>query len=283
MTVLVTGAAGQLGQDLMDELRRRGMNAVGIDREEADITDREQVRRVLTNIRPDAVIHCAAYTAVDKAETDRERCYAINVTGSENVARACADVGAAMVYISSDYVLAGAGEDYQQTDTPKHPCNYYGETKSLGEDAAARIVSRLFIVRTSWVFGARGQNFVKTMRRFGAERDTLSVVADQIGSPTYTRDLSRLLADLIETDRYGVYHATGEGVCSWYEFACAIMDTFGLACDVRPVTTAEYPTAAKRPLNSRLSKDCLDQNGFTRLPDWRDALARCAAEMRALD
>ncbi|MBR3289285.1 MAG: dTDP-4-dehydrorhamnose reductase [Clostridia bacterium] len=282
MTVLVTGAAGQLGQDLMDELRRRGMHAVGIDREQADITDYEQVRAIIAKTRPDAVVHCAAYTAVDKAETDRERCYAINVTGTENVARACASVGAAMVYISTDYVLPGDGDDFQKPDAEKHPLNYYGQTKSLGEDAAARYTDKLFIVRTSWVFGARGQNFVKTMARLGAERDTLSVVADQIGSPTYTRDLARLLADMIATDRYGVYHATGEGVCSWYEFACAIMETFGLACDVRPVTTAEYPTAAKRPLNSRLSKDCLDQNGFARLPDWRDALARYAAEIRAL-
>lgn len=282
MTVLVTGAAGQLGRDLMEELTGRGENAVGIDREQADITDREQVRRAVTNIRPDAVIHCAAYTAVDKAETDRERCRAINVTGTENVARACAEVGASMAYISTDYVFPGIGEGFQAPDAPKRPLNYYGETKLLGEDATARFLSRLFIVRTSWVFGARGNNFVKTMARLGAERETLSVVSDQIGSPTYTRDLSRLLADMIATDRYGVYHATGEGVCSWYEFARAIMEEFGLACAVRPIATAEYPTAAQRPLNSRLSKDCLDQNGFARLPDWRDALSRCAAEIRAL-
>ena len=282
MKVLVTGAAGQLGQDLMDELTRRGYEAVGIDRPEADITDATQVESVLAKIRPDAVIHAAAYTAVDKAESDRALCYAINVTGTENVARACAAVGAAMVYLSSDYVLPGTGEDFQKPDAEKHPLNYYGETKSLGEDAAARVLSRLFIVRTSWVFGARGNNFVKTMVRLGTERDTLSVVADQIGSPTYTRDLSRLLADLIETDRYGVYHATNEGTCSWYEFACAIMEAFSCDCTVKPVTTAEYPTAAARPLNSRLSKDCLDQNGFARLPHWRDALSRYAQETRAL-
>jgi len=282
MNVLVTGAAGQLGQDLMDELTRRGWNAVGIDREQADITDREQTERIIAQNRPDAVIHTAAYTAVDQAETDREHCYAINVTGTENVARACAACGAAMVYISTDYVFPGTGKDYYDTGAEKHPINYYGETKSLGEDAAARHTDKLFVVRTSWAFGARGHNFVKTMVRLGAERDTLSVVADQIGSPTYTRDLSRLLADMVATDRYGVYHATNEGVCSWYEFACAIMETFGLSCDVRPVTSAEYPTAATRPLNSRLCKDCLDRNGFARLPDWRDALSRYAAEIRAL-
>ena len=282
MKVLVTGAAGQLGQDLMDELARRGFDAVGIDREEADITDAAQVDHAIAKIRPDAVIHAAAYTAVDKAESDRDLCYAINVTGTENVARACERVGAAMVYVSSDYVLPGTGEEFQQTDAEKRPLNYYGETKSLGEDAAARLLDRLFIVRTSWVFGARGHNFVKTMARLGAERDTLSVVADQIGSPTYTRDLARLLADLIETDRYGVYHATNEGTCSWYEFACAIMAAYGLSCKVQPVTTAEYPTAARRPLNSRLCKDCLDQNGFARLPHWKDALTRYVAEERAL-
>ena len=283
MKVLVTGAAGQLGQDLVEELIARGLDAVGIDRAEADITDAAQVAYVIANIRPDAVIHAAAYTAVDQAESDRALAYAINVTGTENVARACAAVGAAMVYLSSDYVFPGAGEEFQKTDAEKRPLNYYGETKSLGEDAATRVLSRLFIVRTSWVFGARGHNFVKTMVRLGAERDTLSVVADQIGSPTYTRDLARLLTDMVQTDRYGVYHATNEGICSWYEFARAIMGQFHLSCDVRPVTTADYPTAAKRPLNSRLSKDCLDQNGFARLPDWRDALTRYAAEIRTMD
>ena len=282
MRVLVTGAAGQLGQDLMDELICRGFDAVGIDREQADITDAGQVKRVIEQVRPDVVIHGAAYTAVDKAESERERCYAINVTGTENVALACAEIGAAMVYISTDYVFPGVGEAFQKTDAEKRPINYYGETKSLGEDAAARALDRLYIVRTSWVFGARGQNFVKTMVRLGTERDTLSVVADQIGSPTYTRDLARLLTDLIGTERYGVYHATNEGTCSWYEFACAIMEQFRLSCDVRPVATADYVTAARRPLNSRLSKDCLDEIGLSRLPHWKDALVRYAAEVRAL-
>ena len=279
MKVLVTGAAGQLGQDVMTALTVRGHEAVGIDRAEADITNEAQVTAVITAAHPDAVIHCAAYTAVDRAEEEKELCTSINVDGTRFIARAAEACGAKLIYISTDYVFNGAGDRPFLPTDEKAPLNHYGLTKSQGEDAALAECARVFVVRTSWVFGAHGNNFVKTMRRLGTERDEVSVVCDEVGAPTYTPDLAALLCEMVESDRYGVYHGTNEGVCRRDELAAAVMEVFGLSCRVRAITGDQYKTAAVRPHNSRLSKECLSQNGFTRLPDWRDALARYATEV----
>ena len=224
MKILVTGASGQLGHDLVIELNKRGHEVIGVGSKDLDITDSDTVMRKLSELKPDAVMHCAAYTAVDNAEDDKERCDAVNHIGTENVARACVQIGAKLLYLSTDYVFAGDGERPWKPDDTANPLNTYGLTKYLGEEAVREFVEAHFIVRISWVFGINGKNFVKTMLRLGAEREQLTVVCDQIGSPTYTPDLSRLLADMIVTDKYDTYHATNEGICSWYEFACAIME-----------------------------------------------------------
>ena len=279
MKVLVTGAAGQLGQDVMTALAARGHEAVGIDRAEADITDEAQVTEVITAAKPDAVIHCAAYTAVDRAEEETALCTRINVDGTRFIARAAQRCGAKLVYISTDYVFDGSGDTPFLPTDATGPLNVYGQTKLQGEKAARAECTRTFVVRTSWVFGAHGNNFVKTMRRLGTERETVSVVCDEVGAPTYTPDLAALLCEMIESEAYGIYHATNEGVCTRNELAQAVMETFGLPCRVEPITGDQYPTAAARPHNSRLSKDCLEQAGFSRLPDWKNALARYAAEV----
>lgn len=274
MKILVTGANGQLGKDLIKELESRGQSALGIDREDGDIADLETVLRLVEERKPDAVIHCAAYTAVDRAESDREACFAANVTGSRNMALAADKAGIPILAISTDYVFDGEGECFFEVDDPTGPQNYYGETKLQGENAIREVTDRYFIVRTSWVFGEEGNNFVKTMHRLGLEKDSLQVVCEEVGSPTYTKDLCRLLADMIVTERYGTYHATNEGICSRYEFAVAILKRFGVSCPITPVPSSAFPTPAKRPHNSRLSKKSLDENGFQRLPSWEDALAR---------
>lgn len=280
MKVLVTGVNGQLGYDVVEELRRRGIPCRGVDIADFDLTDREQVLRYIEEYAPDAVIHCAAYTAVEKAEDNREACFAVNVDGTAHVAQACADTGAKLMYISTDYVFDGSGDQPFLPDAPTGPQSVYGETKLLGEERVKAALSRYFIVRISWVFGVNGGNFVRTMLRLGEEKPELSVVCDQVGSPTYTFDLAKLLCDMIVTEKYGVYHATNEGECSWYEFACEIMRQAGLPCRVKPVMTREYPTKAARPLNSRLDKRCLDQAGFSRLPDWHDALRDYLSRIR---
>lgn len=279
MKVLVTGAAGQLGQDVMTALAARGHEAIGIDRAEADITDEAQVTEVITAAKPDAVIHCAAYTAVDRAEEETALCTRINADGTRFIARAAQRCGAKLVYISTDYVFDGSGDTPFLPTDATGPLNVYGQTKLQGEKAARAECTRTFVVRTSWVFGAHGNNFVKTMRRLGTERETVSVVCDEVGAPTYTPDLAALLCEMIESEAYGIYHATNEGVCTRNELAQAVMETFGLPCRVEPITGDQYPTAAARPHNSRLSKDCLEQAGFSRLPDWKNALARYAAEV----
>lgn len=280
MKVLVTGAAGQLGQDVMTALKERGHEAVGIDRNEADITNEVQVTAVILAAHPDAVIHCAAYTAVDRAEEEKDLCTRINVDGSRVIARAAEACGAKIVYISTDYVFNGQGDTPFLPTDAKAPLNHYGFTKSLGEDAVLKECRRAFVVRTSWVFGAHGNNFIKTMRRLGMEREQVSVVCDEVGAPTYTPDLAALLCEMIESEKYGVYHATNEGECTRDDLARAVMEIFGLSCCVNSITGDQYPTAATRPHNSRLSKECLSAAGFTRLPDWKDALARYAAEVQ---
>lgn len=275
MNVLVTGVKGQLGYDVMNELQKRGHIATGVDVDEMDITDSEQVEHVFSQVKPEAVVHCAAYTQVDKAEDEQEICQKVNVDGTEFIARECEKLNCKLIYLSTDYVFDGKGEMPFEEDEPhKEPQNVYGRTKYEGELAVLEHVKKHFIVRISWVFGVNGNNFIKTMLRLGKERDELNVIGDQFGSPTYTQDLSRLLVDMVETDRYGVYHATNEGVCSWYEFACEIFRQAGLDVKVNKVSSEEFAAKAVRPKNSRMCKDKLDQNGFKRLPSWQDALTR---------
>lgn len=284
MKVLVTGARGQLGSDLVCRLASRGHEAVGVDVEELDVTDERAVSRALEACRPDAVIHCAAWTAVDAAEEpdNREKVRAINALGTEYLARSCARLGCKMMYISTDYVFSGQGEIPWTPDCRDfQPLNWYGETKLMGEEAVSSLLERYFIVRIAWVFGRHGKNFVRTMLRLSETHDSLRVVDDQIGTPTYTWDLARLLADMIETDRYGCYHATNEGgYISWYDFACEIFRQAGRRTEVQPVSTQAYGLSrAARPFNSRLDKRKLADNGFEPLPDWRDALSRYLAEL----
>ena len=301
MKIFVTGVGGQLGHDVMCELVSRGIEAVGTDIAEKysgitgtlvktlpyislDITDSEAVERVIGEVKPDAVIHCAAWTAVDAAEAaeNKEKVMAVNVVGTENIAKACKAVDVKMIYISTDYVFSGQGSEPWEADCKEFaPLNVYGESKLLGEKAVSEILQKFFIVRIAWVFGKNGGNFIKTMLNVGKKFPELRVVNDQIGTPTYTLDLSRLLADMVLTDKYGFYHATNEGgYISWYDFACEIFKQAGYSTKVNPVTTAEYGvSAAARPFNSRLDKSKLKAMGFEPLPDWKDALARYLKEI----
>lgn len=279
MKVFVTGESGQLGRDVCRVLRERGIDCVGVSSRQLDITDRAAVERMLHDYCPDAVIHCAAYTAVDKAEDEAERCWQVNAEGTANLAAVSAALGCKMLYVSTDYVFSGEGDTPWEADDAVAPKSVYGRTKLAGELAVRSMTKKHFIVRTSWVFGANGGNFVKTMLRLSESREEVSVVADQIGSPTYTADLALLLCDMIETEHYGVYHAANEGLCSWADFAAAIFRAAGKRTHVRPITTAEYPAKAARPLNSRLSRRALDKAGFARLPHWEDALVRYLKEI----
>ena len=275
MKVLVTGVKGQLGHDVMNELALRGIEGFGVDVEEMDITDRTACETVISQEKPDAVIHCAAYTAVDAAEDNLELCRKINAEGTRNIARVCKAMDIKMMYISTDYVFNGGGERPWEPDDHREPLNVYGLTKYEGEIAVEQNVQKYFIVRIAWVFGVNGKNFIKTMLRLGKEKGAVSVVNDQIGSPTYTYDLARLLVDMIQTDKYGRYHATNEGLCSWYEFACEIFRQAGMdEVKVTPVDSDGLPAKAKRPSDSRMSKEKLTENGFERLPSWQNALER---------
>ena len=287
MKVLVTGVAGQLGHDVMHELKKRGIEAIGTDVQGAcdvilDITDAAAVGAALREIRPDALIHCAAWTAVDAAEDQAALVHDINAGGAANLAAACKEIGCKMMYISTDYVFDGQGTAPWQPDCKDYkPLNVYGQTKLEGEQAVASALEKYFIVRIAWVFGKNGKNFVKTMLNLGKKYDTLRVVSDQIGTPTYTFDLARLLVDMIETDKYGYYHATNQGgYISWYDYTCEIFRQAGYSTNVVPVTTAEYGLSkAARPFNSRLDKSKLVEAGFEPLPPWQDALARYLREI----
>lgn len=279
MRILVTGASGQLGYDVERELERRGIEHLGTSSRELDITDRAAVEHLMQSYRPDAVVHCAAYTKVDLAEDEPERCWAVNADGTRNMAAACRKTGAKLLYISTDYVFPGTGERSYETGDPTGPVNTYGRSKLAGELAVQSLLEKYFIVRISWVFGKNGNNFVKTMLRLAETKAELSVVCDQIGSPTYTADLAPLLCDMVQTERYGVYHATNEGTCAWSEFAEAIFELAGRQVVVHPIPTSAYPTRAARPLNSRMSKECLHSNGFQELPEWKNALARYLKEI----
>ena len=301
MKVLVTGVAGQLGHDVMNELAKRGHEGVGSDLAaeysgiadgsavtkmpyvSMDITDAAAVETVLQEVKPDAVVHCAAWTAVDLAEDDDkvDKVRSINAGGTKNIAEVCKKLDCKMVYLSTDYVFDGQGTEPWDPDCKTYqPLNVYGQTKYEGELAVEELVEKFFTVRIAWVFGVNGKNFIKTMLRIGKESGAASVVDDQIGSPTYTYDLARLLVDMTQTDKYGRYHATNEGLCSWYEFACEIFRAAGMDVKVTPVHSDEYPAAkAKRPMNSRMSKEKLTENGFERLPEWKDAVARYLKEI----
>lgn len=274
MKILVTGVKGQLGYDVVREGESRGLEMFGTDVDNMDITDAGQVKQVIEAYKPDAVIHCAAYTAVDAAEDNQELCRKINVDGTRNIAEVCKAMDIPMMYFSTDYIFNGQGENFWKEDDEKQPLNVYGQTKYEGELAVQRLVQKYFILRISWVFGVNGNNFIKTMLRLGKERGAVGVVSDQIGSPTYTYDLAKLVVDMIQTDKYGAYHVTNDGLCSWYEFACEIFKQAGLDVKVTPLTTAEYPAKAARPFNSRMSKDKLINAGFEMLPSWQDALDR---------
>lgn len=293
MKILVTGVKGQLGHDVVNELAKRGHEAVGVDIEEMDITDRVSVQHVLGEVRPQAVIHCAAWTAVDAAEDEanREKVHRVNAVGTQNIAECCKALQCKLMYISTDYVFDGQGKTPWQPDCKDYrPLNVYGQTKLEGELAVSQMLDAYFIVRIAWVFGKNGSNFIKTMLKIGQTHDVLRVVKDQIGTPTYTYDLARLLVDMIETEKYGYYHATNEGgYISWHEFA---QEIFRQAAElghpeydaehlqVIPVTTQEYGVSkAARPFNSRLDKSKLVENGFAPLPDWKDALARYLKEL----
>ncbi|MBQ7518681.1 MAG: dTDP-4-dehydrorhamnose reductase [Clostridia bacterium] len=289
MKAFVTGVGGQLGHDVMEELTRRGHEAVGSDLTSPalplDITDREAVRRVIGQVRPDVVIHCAAWTAVDAAEDpeNREKVFAINEGGTRHMAEACRQVNAKLIYISTDYVFDGQGErPWQPEDPADAPLNVYGQSKRAGERAVEELLERCFIVRIAWAFGQNGRNFVKTMLSVGRAHDTVRVVNDQFGTPTYTRDLARLLADMAETEKYGRYHVTNTGgYISWYEFTREIYRQAGMETHVIPVTTEEYGLSrAARPRNSRLDQEKLRRMGFEPLPTWQDALGRYLKEMQ---
>ena len=274
MKVLVTGTKGQLGFDVCNELTRRGIENQGIDRDECDITNKQAVLDYIYNYAPDVVVHCAAYTAVDRAESEEHVCRRVNRDGTEYIALACKTINAKMVYISTDYVFNGEGDKFFEVDDKTGPLNMYGLTKLEGEEQVRKILEKYFIVRISWVFGVNGNNFINTMLRLSGGNKELKIVADQIGSPTFTYDLAPLICDMIETEKYGTYHATNEGECSWAEFAEHIFKVAGQNVLVHHITTEEYPTKAVRPKNSRLSKKSLDEAGFKRLPDWKDAVER---------
>lgn len=281
MKILVTGVGGQLGYDVCKVLDARHIENKGVDLVDFDITDAQATRNYILSYQPDAVIHCSAWTAVDKAEDELDMVRAVNVEGPRNIAAACKEIGAKMLYLSTDYVFPGTGDRFYEPDDPTGPLGAYGETKLGGELEVKELLDRYFIVRISWVFGKNGNNFVKTMLRLAETKSELNVVCDQIGSPTYTADLAPLLCDMIVTDQYGTYHATNEGICSWAEFAEEIFRLAGKQVKVNHIPTSEYPTRAVRPLNSRMSKNKLVQAGFTRLPHWKDALQRYLKEIES--
>lgn len=282
MSIIVTGVKGQLGHDVINELQSRGyIDLLGIDIEDLDITNKSDVETYFSKHRPEVIIHCAAYTAVDKAEDNRDVCMTVNVEGTKNLVDTAKKYNSKIVYISTDYVFDGTKNTAYQVTDETNPQSVYGISKYMGE-VETRKYNKHFIVRISWIFGKNGQNFVKTMLRLGYEKDSINVVSDQIGSPTYTYDLSKLLADMIETDKYGTYQATNEEECSWYEFTKEIFRLSGIDIQVNPIFTEQYPTKAVRPKNSRMSKQSLTDNGFDKLPSWKDALIRYLKEIEVI-
>jgi dTDP-4-dehydrorhamnose reductase len=279
MKILVTGYNGQLGYDVVREGRRHGYEMVATTSQDLDITQKQVVTNYIHDLKPDAIIHCAAYTAVDKAEDDKENCWNVNVNGTSNLAKAASEINAKFMYISTDYVFDGEGSaPFNEKDTP-NPIGYYGKTKHEGEEIVRELLKEWFIIRISWVFGINGNNFIKTMLRLSETRDQLTVVNDQFGSPTYTVDLAKLLIQMIQTDKYGIYHASNEGFCNWAEFAAETFEQAGKKVEVKGISTEEYPTRAVRPKNSRMAKQKLVDMGFELLPKWQDALERYLIEL----
>lgn len=282
MKIIVTGYSGQLGYDIISTLHSKGYkNAIGIDSKDLDITNELLVKKYMAKKKPDVIIHCAAYTSVDLAEKNKERCFNVNVNGTKYLVNAAKNLDAKFVYISSDYTFSGDSQKPYEIYDSQNFKSVYGESKYLGELETLKH-NKHFIIRISWVFGKNGNNFVKTMLRLAKEKDSLSVVSDQIGSPTYTKDLSELIVKMIDTEKYGIYHATNEGKCSWYEFAKEIFKLSNIQIELNPITTSEFPTAAKRPMNSLLSKDSLIKNGFNLLPKWQDALIQYLKETEVI-
>ena len=279
MKIVVTGFTGQLGYDVVQQGLALGLNMIGISSKDLDITDQEKVFEYIKEIKPEAIIHCAAYTAVDKAEDNKDMCWNVNVEGTKNLAKAAKHMDAKFIYISTDYVFDGKGElPFKETDEP-NPVGYYGLTKHEGEEVIKQLLDKWFIVRISWVFGINGNNFIKTMLRLAESKNELNVVGDQIGSPAYTVDVARLLIDIIQSDKYGIYHATNEGFCSWSEFAKEIFSQVDADVKVHSIATEDYPTRAVRPKNSRMSKRNLVENSFIPLPPWQDAVKRYLNEL----
>lgn len=276
--ILVTGAAGQLGSGLIRFFENNNIAVMGVDCNNFDITNHDETIEYITKLRPTCVFHCAAYSNVDLAEDEKEQCEQVNIIGTENIVVACQKVSAKIVYISTDYVFDGTTQLPYEVDSMVAPLSVYGRTKAEGE-YIVRNYPKGFVVRISWLFGGKGKNFVTTMLRLGREREQLTVVADQIGSPTYVEDLVPVLYEISKTEEYGTYHATNEGYCSWADFAEKIMEYGNLSCKIQPVSSEEYGAKAKRPKNSRLSKISLDEHGFHRLPIWEDALQRYLIEI----
>lgn len=283
MSILVTGVKGQLGFDVVEELNKQGYkNIVGVDKEDFDITNEKEVNEYINKLKPSIIFHCAAYTQVDKAEEDKDLCYKVNALGTKFIANCAKENNSKLIYISTDYVFEGIGEFEYKVNDEKKPIGVYGSTKLQGEEFVKEILDGYFIVRISWVFGINGNNFIKTMLRLAETRNELSVVNDQIGSPTYTYDLAKLLVEMSKSTKYGVYHATNEGTCSWNEFAQYIFKEAKLNVKVNAITTHEYQKLvkqAKRPLNSRLDKSSLEDNGFEKLPNWKDAVKKYVKEL----
>ncbi|PLR83146.1 dTDP-4-dehydrorhamnose reductase [Bacillus canaveralius] len=280
MIVVVTGVQGQLGYDVVKELEKKNHQVYGTDRSQLDITSEADVNAFIDEVKPDAIIHCAAYTNVDRAEEDKETAYNVNALGTQFLAQAAKKAGAKMLLVSTDYVFDGTADKPYETDHPTKPLGVYGETKLAGEQLLTEILDEYFIVRTAWVFGINGHNFVKTMLRLGEERGEVGVVHDQVGSPTYTPDLAKFLVELIETTKYGVYHATNSGECSWYDFAVEIFKQAGMDVKVNPLTTDQFPRPASRPKYSILSKKKIEEQGLKMLPDWKKALSEYLQELK---
>ena len=274
MKILVTGVNGQLGYDVVKELKKRSYEPIGVDKKEMDLQSDIEIKSCIEKVKPQVIIHCGAYTAVDMAEDNEELCNRINYIATKEIAKYAKALDIPMIYISTDYVFDGSKNiDSEYTEEDKtNPINIYGKSKLYGEDFVRNILDKYYIVRISWVFGKNGNNFIKSILRLANEREELRIVNDQIGSPTYTKDLSVLLCDMIETDRYGIYHATNEGYCTWYEFAKEILRLSNIDIKLNPISTKDYKTKAKRPMNSKMSKDKLAKNGFKKLRHWKDAL-----------
>lgn len=279
MKVLVTGYTGQLGFDVIRELKARNIECIGTTRNEFSLTDTEKMQAFVKAYKPDAVIHCAAYMNVNEAEDNKDLCMLVNYSSTKELAKICKEIDAKMIYISTDYVFAGSGEGFYEINNDKEPQNVYGKSKLKGELAIQKILDKYFIIRTSWLFGINGNNFIKYVLSEQKKGNKLRIVNDQIGSPTYTVDLAKLLCDMSLSDKYGIYHATNEGICSWYDFACEIFKQADIKINVKPVSSTAFPTKAIRPHNSRMSKKCLDEAGFNRLPIWQDALVRYLQEL----